>query len=295
MTINQIECFIEAAKTGSFSKAGANLFISQASISRQVKALENELGFPLFERRNVGVRLTEMGMILFSAWEELLITHRTAVDKAKDFYTGSQKRIRIGVQEFGKLCDRIREVLFRFAQMSPGLEVDYETLPSKKLLDGVESGELHIIIAHASELEKKSALKMLQIEKLPFQTGIVMSKYHNLARKKNVDIQDLKGQNFAVMGGNISIDYKERILGLLKRENMLPHLELQGYNSWSKLEFDLLTGKCISILYGSHLIGLEDKLAFYPLERIEDDAEKVVVAWKDDKYIVKAKNIADMF
>lgn len=295
MTITQIECFIEAAKTGSFSKAGANLFISQATISRQIKALEDNLGFPLFERKNVGVRLTEMGMILYSEWEELLIRHRTAVDKAKDFYAGSQKRIRIGVQEFGKLGDKIREALFKFSQMSQGLEVDYETMPSNKLLSALEAGEFHVVIAHSSELVKKPNLKYLFIDRLQVQTGIAISKYHRLARKKKVEIQDLKGETFGILGGAISLDYKERMIDLLKRENMLEHLELQEYQSWSKLEFDLLTGKCVSILYGSHLIGLEDKMAFYPLEISTEDTEKVAIVWKDDKYIVKAKNIADMF
>lgn len=295
MTITQIECFIEAARTGSFSKAGVNLFISQATISRQIKALEDDLGFPLFERRNVGVRLTEMGSMLFSVWEELLITHRTAVDKARDFYTGSQKRIRIGVQNFGKLGEKIREALFYFAQMSKGLEVEYESLPSHKLLQGVESGEFHVIIAHRSELIKHPDLKVLDIEKLSLETGIVVSKYHRLALRKNATVKDLKGETFAIMGGGLSVDYKDRIVALLKKEGVLTELSLREYQSWSKLEFDLLTGKCVSVLYGSHLIGLEDKLAFFPISVLEQDAEKVSIAWKDDKYMVKAKNIVDMF
>ena len=47
MTITQIECFVEAANMGSISKAGTNLFISQQTVSRQIKALETELDMPL--------------------------------------------------------------------------------------------------------------------------------------------------------------------------------------------------------------------------------------------------------
>ena len=46
---------------GSISKAGTNLFISQQTVSRQIKALETELDMPLFERMNRGVRLTPQG------------------------------------------------------------------------------------------------------------------------------------------------------------------------------------------------------------------------------------------
>lgn len=295
MTITQIECFIEAARAGSFSKAGANLFISQATISRQIKALENDLGFPLFERKNVGVSLTEMGMILFLTWEELLIMHRTAVDKARDFYDDSQKQIRIGVQDLCNFKDEIREAIFRFLKMSTGLDVDYEILPSNKLLHGLESGELHIIITYTSELINNPELKTIIIEKLQQQTGIVLSKYHRLAHKKKLEIRELKEERFGILGSGLSIDYKERIRNSLRAENMLEYLRFQEYNSWPKLEFDLITGKCVSILYGSYLSGLEDKLEFFPLKIGRADTEKVAIAWKDDKYLVKAKNIADMF
>lgn len=65
MTITQIECFVEAAKMKSLSKAAENMFISRPTISRQIKALESDLGFELFERKNVGVRLTQTGEILY--------------------------------------------------------------------------------------------------------------------------------------------------------------------------------------------------------------------------------------
>lgn len=92
MTITQIECFIEAARMKSLSKAAAKLFISQPTISRQIRALEKDLGFPLFERKNIGVRLTPMGEILFSEWKRMLQIHRSAVDKAKDLYYRKQKK-----------------------------------------------------------------------------------------------------------------------------------------------------------------------------------------------------------
>lgn len=294
MTITQIECFIEAAKTGSFSKAGANLFISQATISRQIKALEADLGFPLFERKNVGVRLTEMGMILYAEWEELLVRHRTALDKAMDFYTGAQKRIRIGVQGDGKIKDVVREVLLRFAKQSPGLDVEYETMPCSKLLSGLESGEFHVIIMFGSELVHRESLKHMYIDKWQEQTGIVMSKYHNLARKKQVQLRDLKGEHICIMGSAMSMDYKEKIYKLLEKEHILEQLSLHEYQSWSKMEFDLLAGKCIGIFYKSHMLGLEDKLSFYPLDSVETN-QKLALVWKDDKYLVKAKNIADLF
>ena len=63
MTIMQMECFVEAARCGSFTKAGENLYISQQTMSRHIRALETELGFPLFERKNTGAVLTRAGSV----------------------------------------------------------------------------------------------------------------------------------------------------------------------------------------------------------------------------------------
>ena len=73
MTITQIECFVEAANMGSISKAGTNLFISQQTISRQIKALETELDMPLFERMNRAVSLTIIPLVFYSVNHFLII------------------------------------------------------------------------------------------------------------------------------------------------------------------------------------------------------------------------------
>ncbi|MFR5117879.1 MAG: LysR family transcriptional regulator [Eubacterium sp.] len=54
----EIEYFLAAARNMSFSRAAQELFVSQPAISRQILALEQELGCPLFERLNRGIMLT---------------------------------------------------------------------------------------------------------------------------------------------------------------------------------------------------------------------------------------------
>ena len=65
MTIHQIECFLEAAKTLNFTEAASRLYISQQGLSRQIASLEKELGTPLFVRRNRSIFLNRAGEILY--------------------------------------------------------------------------------------------------------------------------------------------------------------------------------------------------------------------------------------
>ena len=88
MTITQIECFVEVAKFGNVSRAAESLFITQQAVSGQIKSLEKELGFPLFERKSKGVALTKEGEILFADWEQIRNTLRISIDKARDYHSG---------------------------------------------------------------------------------------------------------------------------------------------------------------------------------------------------------------
>ncbi|MCC8150851.1 MAG: LysR family transcriptional regulator [Lachnospiraceae bacterium] len=56
-----VKCFLEVAKTLNFTAAAANLYMTQQAVSKQVSALENYLGFALFQRSHHAVRLTEEG------------------------------------------------------------------------------------------------------------------------------------------------------------------------------------------------------------------------------------------
>ena len=61
MTIQQLQYVLEIARCGSASRAAKNLFLSQPNLSSAIKNLEQELGFPIFERTSAGMKLTPAG------------------------------------------------------------------------------------------------------------------------------------------------------------------------------------------------------------------------------------------
>lgn len=294
MTIIQMECFVEAAKMLNFTKAADNLYMSQQTMSRQIKALEKELGFPVFERKNVGVRLTAAGGILYHEWKELLEKYRSSVDKANDLYYGEQKNIRIGVSDMGNIVSRVTRTLLTFNEKYPDLSVEYEVGSYPAMREKLELGKIHMIITFGAEILHEHDLHMIQVNDTEFQVGIVMSKKHPLNRKRNLSIQDIQYETIAVLSRQLSNDHHDRIQEWFRRHEIFHPLNLKEYHSFYNVQIALATGKCIGVMYERILDGMEDKLAFYPLEDPDTDGAEVVIAWKEDKYAVKAKNISHL-
>src|SRR6266481_7380592 len=71
-SLDLLKGFEAAARNLSFTKAGAELFVTQSAVSRQVKTLEEQLGVALFRRRHRELRLTEEGQTLYKTTGEVL-------------------------------------------------------------------------------------------------------------------------------------------------------------------------------------------------------------------------------
>src|SRR3954468_10177 len=75
--------FEAAARHLSFTKAGAELFLTQSAVSRQIKELEDQVGVPLFTRRHRALVLTEAGQQFYATAAQVLSTMRTATEKLR--------------------------------------------------------------------------------------------------------------------------------------------------------------------------------------------------------------------
>ncbi|MCB1511468.1 MAG: LysR family transcriptional regulator [Hyphomicrobiaceae bacterium] len=78
MDWDKLRIFHAAAEAGSFTHAGDNLHMSQSAVSRQVSALEKDLGVALFHRHARGLVLTEQGESLFQTANDVMAKLRTA-------------------------------------------------------------------------------------------------------------------------------------------------------------------------------------------------------------------------
>lgn len=79
--------FFEAvARTGSFTQAAEELYLTQSAVSKQIRKLEDNLGFPLFTRKHRGVALTEPGRMLYDGVQPALDSFRDTVQRVRNWH-----------------------------------------------------------------------------------------------------------------------------------------------------------------------------------------------------------------
>ncbi len=137
LPLNALRAFEAAARLGSLTKAGMELHVGQTAISHQIKLLEKDLGFSLFERLPRGIALTEEAQALLPVLTDAL---RRVSEKLHQMRAGgTAEMITIGVLgsfALGWLLPRLRE----FAQLHPNIDVRIKTNNSRAdtLLDGLD-------------------------------------------------------------------------------------------------------------------------------------------------------------
>ncbi|MCI8329736.1 MAG: LysR family transcriptional regulator [Oscillibacter sp.] len=96
MTLKQLEYFLAIAETGSITQAAERLHVSQPPLSLQLKALEDELGVPLFERTKRGLVITQSGRLLVRRTQEILEMLNLTVNEVRSKTTSPKVAIRVG-------------------------------------------------------------------------------------------------------------------------------------------------------------------------------------------------------
>jgi DNA-binding transcriptional LysR family regulator len=192
MTLMQLKCFWTVGTAGSFSEAAEKLRISQSSVSKNIAALEQELMFPLFNRRGKTVVLSDGGRRMLEYCGEsleILKSMETEAEKTRrGFYSDNQIRL-CGVSTMAAygVISRIND----FAAQNSDYEVAVAELDEDRVLLLLQSGGCDVAFCSSIKLSAEN-YDMLKVYREDF--SVVFSKDHELAGKTELRLSDLKGQ-----------------------------------------------------------------------------------------------------
>lgn len=187
MNINQLTSFVQAAELGSLSKAAISLFTVQSAISRQVKALEEELETKLFIRHGRGLKLTDAGQHLLTRATHIL----KEIEDTKSEIVSSNKKLR-GRVTVG-LPPSVANVLVtpltkRLKKEYPQIKLRLVDAFSETLSSWLLQREVDFVILYDNQEHSSSRTYSLLEEKLYLAT----SSDSELAQQDSISFTDLK-------------------------------------------------------------------------------------------------------
>ena len=148
MEVRQYRIFKEVAETGSFTKAAANLYITQSAVSHAVRDLEERAGTVLFDRLSKSIRITESGRLLL---EE--VTPILAACNALDSRIGSlEKKAPVHlVSSITIAAFYLPGILRSFEASWPGLPVTVEVVPAAAAVEVLRCGKADFALIEGAE------------------------------------------------------------------------------------------------------------------------------------------------
>ncbi|VXC11331.1 Uncharacterized HTH-type transcriptional regulator YfeR [Burkholderia sp. 8Y] len=141
VTLRQLRVFIEVSRLRSFSRAGAEIGLTQSAVSRSVRELESEIGLKLIDRTTREVQLTDVGMDLVGTVSRLLADLDEALREARDL--GQQRRGRVIVAASPTVaCRLMPRVIASCSRQFPLVTLSLRDDVQSDVLRKVKSGEV---------------------------------------------------------------------------------------------------------------------------------------------------------
>jgi len=143
LDIDMLRCFREVAQTGSFTKAGQAIGLTQSGVSVKIRRLEERLDTQVFNRTSKSLALTPEGEILLDYAGRILAVHNEAVSLlTKPKASGT---LRIGLIDYF-LPELLPKLLGRFRKQYPNIHLEVWTDVGTNLIPLFEKGELDVVV-----------------------------------------------------------------------------------------------------------------------------------------------------
>ena len=193
-TLKQFNYLIKIVEEGSFTEASEKLFIAQSALSRQVKLLEEEIDFQIFDRTEKRVKLTSAGEVFYRKIKNNLHNIAEIIEFSKNIAKGADQIIKIAHSSSIVMG---RDKIEALNLVSSTYQVNFEmnTLSSEQQIMALLSGEIDIGFIRPPVLHTLDELNVVTIYTQPLY--LACHKQHpHFSHSKAVKIRDLREEKF---------------------------------------------------------------------------------------------------
>lgn len=221
----QLRAFAALARTGSFTLAAKELYLSQSAVSHSMKALEEDVGCLLLDRVGKKVFLTQAGEQLLRHSEKIL--HEMAVARESLLQLGKWGKSRLRLGASSTACQHlIPQALTEFKRRYPDCAVNVLPGDAMQMIDALESNHVDLALALKPQVEANVEFRPLFTDELQF----IVSPTHPWAKIGHAPRDQIATQNYILYNpssytGRLIDDYFRQERAVLKAIMQLGNME----------------------------------------------------------------------
>lgn len=225
MNSNQIRCFLTVVQCHSFSRASELLFLTQPGVSKQIAALEKEIGETLLVRRpHQSVELTPVGEVYYEFFRKTYAEYQTVKKKAA--VSGSQLKgeLRLGILSGWNVFPAIQSQVDAMRGQCPNVDITLSFYDPEPLREALLKGVLDGIITLEDSLQNCSSLEQISLGEV--ERMLFVSKRHPVVLEKEFpEVEDFEDSVFYILSDK-TFDSEQFVRNHLKTYQIHPRIQL---------------------------------------------------------------------
>ncbi len=247
-TLRQFQVFEAIVRLGSFTRAAEELFLTQPTVSMQIKKLADAVGLPLFEHVGRNVRPTEAGLELYESVRRILETLANLEMKMNDLKGIRTGRLRLCVITTAKYF--APELLGEFCNEYPGIEVALKVTNRDRIIERINANEDDLYIMGQAPSEQT------HIVAFPFAPNplvMLAPRGHSLVGQKNIPLARIAEEPIILREPGSGI--RDTMLKVFDEHGLKPKVRME-LGSNEAIKHAIVGGLGLSVL-SLHTLTLE--------------------------------------
>jgi LysR family transcriptional regulator, cyn operon transcriptional activator len=277
VNFRHLRTFVAIAEAGGIARAGGRLNLSQPAASRQILALEADLGVQLFGRIGCRFRLTSEGEDLLRQCRRLLTDVDSLTERARALKTGQTGILRVGATP-QTIESLLVDFLTSYGRRHPGVEVHLVEEGGVRLPSRLERGDVHLIII--AGVENRFHYRLL----FPVYMLAVLAESHRLSCRAVIDVAELADEPLLRLGhGFASRDWFDAACQIAQ---IRPHVLLESAAPQTLIAL-AAAGKGIALVPSTVLISRGNVRAVPLVHRRTPIGRWGNIAWYPQRFLAR--------
>ncbi|MCR8645366.1 LysR family transcriptional regulator [Paenibacillus sp. N1-5-1-14] len=275
MELLQLQYFIAVARLEHVTEAARSLHVTQSSLSKTIGRLEEDLGFPLFDRTGRKLRLNEYGSRFLRRAERALFELEQGKQEMKDLSNLEHSTLELAVTTASTLPNILRE----FRKKMPNIQYHVQMLTTQEMVALLHRGEVDFCLSSPPIEGDDIDCQIVCIEPIL----VAVPKGHHLANRKSIPLIELRNESF--VGVKRGYGTRDLVDSVCKSVGFVPQYVYEG-NEPARLSALVEAGIGIAFIPSTAMNSQEHILYL----QVEDHelVREIALLWHKSRYISRA-------